>query len=141
MIICSIILLLNLLNFFVKIGILLLLIGMSLKILIIFKILILLLFVLLEFLINFVLFLDEFDYFANSRSIQYSMHGGISKISQNERNGIEQDDVDVIVAQFLCFDESLLYFLQNKQIDFIKILDEGLVEVLLNIFNVWEKSL
>ena len=141
MIICSIILLLNLLNFFVKIGILLLLIGMSLKILIIFKILILLLFVLLEFLINFVLFLDEFDYFANSRSIQYSMHGGISKISQNERNGIEQDDVDVIVAQFLCFDESLLYFLQNKQIDFIKILDEGLVEVLLNIFNVWKKSL
>lgn len=111
MIISSIILLLYVVHLFVEIGVLLLLKGVGLEILVVFEVLVLLLFVFLEFLINFVLFLDEFDDFADSGSIKYAMHGGISKISQNKRNGIEQDDIDVIVTQLLCFDEGFLYFL------------------------------
>ena len=114
----SVIIVYYLLHLFAQFGVLFRL-GNNLKILILFEYLMLFLLVLLEFLIHFVFFLNELDNFTNPRPIQYSMHGRISKISQQKRNHVKQNDIYVTVAHLLCFDKSFFDFLENKEINFI----------------------
>jgi hypothetical protein len=67
------------------------------------------------------------------------VHGIVSEISQQEREGVQQNDVDVMVSEDLCFREGFFQFLLDEYVNLVQILQEGAVQVLLDVFDVLEQ--
>jgi len=71
----------------------------NLEMIIFLEVLLLFFLVLLKFLVDFVFLFDKLHNFGNFSLVQYFMHGGVSKISENKRESVQQNNVDVIIAQ------------------------------------------
>ncbi len=87
-------------------------------------------FLLLEFLVllvDLVLFLDHFDDVCDFSLIKDLVHGGVSEVAEDEGEGVEQDDVDVVVAQYLSLRKRFLEFLLDKDVDLVQVLQKGRV--------------
>jgi hypothetical protein len=68
------------------------------------------------------------------------VHGGIAEVAQHEGEGIEEDDVDVVVSQFFGGRQGLLQFLLDEDVDFVEVLQEGFIQILLDGFDVVEEG-
>jgi hypothetical protein len=96
---------------------------------------------LLVLLVDLVLLLDHFDDVGDLGLVEDLVHGGVAEVAEDEGEGVEQDDVDVVVAQHFRLGQRLLQLLLDEDVDLVQVLQERRVQVLLYVHDVLEQRL